>query len=207
VTIAGETAQGQEVALEIAGPREDLSFDLRGQVGPFWMNRGRVEVGGVPSLYILLLPPSPPAEAELAALGLGMSHLGRNAQVSAPGQDPGGMFVRFLEFKQGQGLYQQKAGAVSYQPAGPGRVRFQAVCDLPAALSAGDYKVRAAVLQGGELRARAEAGYPVRDGSFLNLINGLAYERALLFGVLCVLVALVTGAVMGVVFKGGKGGH
>ena len=206
-TFSGEVADGQEVVLEIAGPDENVTFDLKGRVGPFWMNRGLVHVENAPTLYVLLLPQAAPEEAALKALGLGMGHLKESIHISSPGQDAEQLFMSFLGFKQAAGLYQQKAGAITYAPAGPGRRRFEARFDFPASLVAGQYQVRATILQDGGASARQSEAYLVHDEAFLKYIKDMALNSALLFGVLCVVIALVTGGVMGVVFKGGKGGH
>lgn len=205
--LSGQIADGQEVVLEIKGPSENVSFDLKGRVGPFWMNRGLVKVDKAPSLYILLLPSQPPAEDRLAALGLGMTHLKEGVAVNSPGQDPAQIFAKFLDFKKDAGLYQQRPGAVTYAPAGPGRLSFSAVLDFPSSLAAGRYEMTATVLQEGAPPQRLSKAYLVDDGAFLKLVKDMAYDRALLFGVLCVAIALFTGAVMGLVFRGGKGGH
>ena len=78
---------------------------------------------------------------------------------------------------------------------------------FPSALAAGEYEVIATVLQDGAALNRLSKTYLVEDGPFLDLVKGLAFNHALPFGVLCVVIALFTGAVMGLVFKGGKGGH
>jgi hypothetical protein len=205
--LAGETAADQEVILDIRGPSEDTNFDLKGRVGPFWLNRGLVKVDNAPALYILLLPNQAPGASQLAALGLGMDHLKTETAVSSPGQDPDQLFARFVDFKTAAGLYQQKPGAVAYAPAGPGRRSYAASFDFPSSLAAGQYQVTATFLRDGAPVERLSKTYVVEDGPFLKLLKGLAMERALLFGVLCVLIALVTGALTGVVFKGGKGGH
>ena len=207
VRFSGEIGAGQEVLLEMRGPQENVTFDLKGRVGPFWMNRGLVKVENAPILYLLLLPASAPAAPNLQALGLGTAHLQEEAKVISPGHDPKDIFTSFLEFKQAAGLYRQVPGAISYAPAGPGRQSFSAVLDLPSSLTAGQYQVTATVLQNGAPAGRVAQAYLVEDEAFLKLVKDLAFDRALLFGVLCVLIALVTGAVMGVLFKGGKGGH
>lgn len=207
VGLKGEIADGQQVILEIKGPREDASFDIKGRVGPFWMNRGLVKVENAPSLYLLLLPADAPGEAQLEGLDLGMGHLKTEAKVVAPGRDVDQLFTQFLDFKKTAGLYQQKAGAITYTPSGPGRRAFSARLDFPSALVAGEYQVVATVLQDGAVAGRASQVYQVEDGPFLGLVKGLAFNHALLFGVLCVVIALFTGGVMGLVFKGGKGGH
>ncbi|MFH1033526.1 MAG: TIGR02186 family protein [Pseudomonadota bacterium] len=205
--VSGEIAQGQDILLEFKGPSEDVNFDLKGRVGPFWMNRGLVKVRQAPSLYILLLPAQVPAGADLPALGVGMAHLQAGVDIQSPGLEAGPLFARFLDFQKASGLYQEIAGAVTYESAGPGRRRFTARFRFPSALTAGPYRLTATVLEGGAQKQRLVRDYPVRDGAFLKMVKDMAYDRALLFGVLCVLIALVTGALMGVVFKGGKGGH
>lgn len=207
VSLKGEVADGERVILEVLGPREDATFDVKGRVGPFWLNRGLVKVENAPSLYMLLLPDDAPDAARLESLGLGMGQLKTEARVAATGHNAGQLFAQFLEFKQGAGLYLQRAGAVSYAPAGPGRRAFSASLDFPSALAAGEYQVIATVLREGAAPQRLEKSYLVEDGHFLGLIKGLAFSHSLLFGVLCVVIALLAGGVMGLVFKGGKGGH
>ena len=207
IQLNGEINEGQEVVLEVRGPRENAAFDLKGRVGPFWMNRGLVKVDNAPSLYMLLLPKDAPNESQLEGLELGMGHLKAGATVAAPGRDPNQIFAQFLDFKQAAGLYQQQSGAIAYAPAGPGRRTFSASLGFPSALAAGEYEVIATVLQDGAALNRLSKTYLVEDGPFLDLVKGLAFNHALPFGVLCVVIALFTGAVMGLVFKGGKGGH
>lgn len=207
VALKGEIADDQQVILEVKGPREDASFDLKGRVGPFWMNRGVIKVENAPSLYLLLLPADAPDEARLEGLGLGMGQLRTEARVAAPGRDADQLFAQFLEFKREAGLYQQKTTAITYAPAGPGRRAYSASLDFPSSLAAGEYQVTATVLRDGEVAGRATQAYQVEDGPFLGLVKGLAFTHSLLFGVLCVVIALFTGGVMGLVFKGGKGGH
>lgn len=206
-TLTGEIAAGQEVLLEVVGPAEDAVFDVKGRVGPFWMNRGQVRIDRAPSLYILLLPAKPPAETALKALEVGMAHLEAEAQVEAPGRQPDQVFDLFLGFKQKGGLYQQQAGAVNYAPAGQGRKQYTARFSFPSFLASGQYQVRATVLENGAKAARYQLAYPVSDGAFLAWLKYMAFGHSLAYGVLSVIIALVAGGLMGVMFKGGKGGH
>lgn len=207
VTFSGEVADNEDVALEIVGPSEDVTFDLKGRVGPFWLNRGLVHVENAPILYVLLLPNPSLGDKELTDLELGLGHLKESIRISSPGHDTDQLLASFFAFKQAKGLYQQKAGAVTYASSGPGRKRFEARFDFPSSLVAGQYQLRTIILRSGSAVERLSDTYLVRDEAFIKYLKDLALNDALLFGVLSVVIALMAGGMMGVVFKGGKGGH
>lgn len=207
VNLRGQLESGQEVVLEVKGPMEDTTFDVKGRVGPFWLNRGQVKVEKAPYLYIMLTSDSAPKPEQLAALDLGLDHLRSEAEVIAPQRDPQDIFSKFLDFKTKSGLYQQKPGAVAYNQGSQGAREFLATLAMPSSLSAGDYQITATVIKDGAVQGRASMNYAVRDGAMLKWVKDMAFNSSLMFGVLCVVIALATGGIMGVVFKGGKGGH
>jgi hypothetical protein len=206
VTISGEVPQGQDVIVEIAGPSADQQFDIKGRVGPFWMTRGKADLNGAPTMYALLLSADQGALQEAVSLGLGLKNLGGQVSIDAGERSPDELFDMFLELKKDEGLYVEAEGAITYAPAENGLRRFTAVYHFPRSTAAGDYTIKTTSVADGAKIAELSRSFRVNEVGFTRLVDDLATNRRLAYGVLAVVIALFTGAVMGVLFKGG-GGH
>jgi hypothetical protein len=206
VTVSGEVPQGRDVLVEITGPASNGEFDVKGRVGPFWMTRGKAELDGAPSMYVLLLPADQRWQQEVESLGLGLENLKKEISIQSEGRSSEELFNMFLELKKSEDLYVEEVGAVTYAPAEDGQRRFTAVYRFPRSTAAGKYIIKAAVVSDGARITELSRTFPVDEVGFTRLVDDLATNRRLAYGVLAVVIALFTGAVMGVVFKGG-GGH
>lgn len=206
VTISGEVPHWEDVVIEIAGPRTDEAFDIKGRVGPFWMTRGRAQVDGAPSMYVLLLPEGQQWHQQASAFGLGLTMLHNKVAVQSSSAGTDDLFDMFLKLKQSEGLYLEKENAVTYTAAANGRRQFKAVYRFPRATSAGEYTIKATLVSRGIKDAEESIAFPVAEVGFTRLVDELATHRRLIYGILAVLIALGAGAIMGFLFKGG-GSH
>jgi hypothetical protein len=207
VVIHSEIKAGQDMVVEVKGPEDKEPFGLKGKVGPFWMNQGKVRFSRVPSLYLLLLPGGENWEKRLAPLGLGIASLRREVVVDAPGQDPQRMSDMFVHFKEAHHLYREVEGSITYSPVVGGIKKVTAVFNLPPSISTGQYQVEASLLKGERLVDRVSGSLMIEDGPALRAVKEWAYHDGLMFGVIAVLIALAAGAAMGTLFKGGGKGH
>lgn len=206
VAISGEVPQGQDVFVEISGPASDQEFDVKGRVGPFWMTRGKAEMDGAPSMYVLLLPGGRHWQQEAESLGLGLENLKKEVSIQAAERSPEDLFTMFLELKKSEGLYVEEESAVTYAPEEDGQRRFTAVYRFPRSTAAGRYTIKATAVADGAKITELSRNFPVDEVGFTRLVDDLATNRRLVYGILAVVIALFTGGVMGVVFKGG-GSH
>jgi hypothetical protein len=206
VTILGEVPAGQDVIVEIAGPEANGQFDLKGRVGPFWMTRGKVEIEGAPAMYVLLLPGGPDWQQKASGLGLGLENLRQKISIQSDELPSGELFDMFVELKKSEDLYAVKDNAVTYAPAENGHRRFTAVCSFPRSTPLGKYQIKATAVADGAQGRQQSISFLVDEVGFTRLVYDLATNRRLTYGILAVLVALFTGAVMGLLFKS-RGGH
>jgi hypothetical protein len=206
VTVSGEVPQGRDVLVEITGPASNGKFDVKGRVGPFWMTRGKAELDGAPSMYVLLLPADKRWQQEADSLGLGLENLKKEISIQSEGRSAEELFNMFLELKKSEGLYGEEGGAVTYAPAEDGQRRFTAVYHFPRSTAAGKYIIKATEVADGARITELSRTFPVDEVGFTRLVDDLATNRRLAYGILAVVIALFTGAVMGVLFKGG-GSH
>jgi hypothetical protein len=119
------------------------------------------------------------------------------------------VFQQFLKLKESEGLSGELAEGikVSSVPGGGrvGRVIFQ----LSGKIRPGTYRVRLAVVAQGQVVEQKGADLIVQQTGFPALLYSLAYGHGAAYGILAVVIALVTGGIMGFLFtgKGGGGAH
>ena len=77
---------------------------------------------------------------------------------------------------------------------------------LPTTIKPGAYRVCLTVVQEGQVTARNCSDLKVIMVGFPAMLASLAYEHGATYGILAVIIAIVTGFAMGYLFKGG-GGH
>jgi len=206
VTISGEVPSGQDVIVEIKGPAADGKFDLKGRVGPFWMTRGSAELDGAPAMYVLLLPGGTDWRSKAASLGLGLDELKREISIKSDQLPPDDLFKMFVDLKKSEGLYAEEDSAITYAPAENGFREFKAVYSFPRSTAKGNYQIKATAVANGARGREQSSGFQVDEVGFTRLVDDLATNRRLTYGIFAVLIALVTGAVMGVLFKS-RGSH
>jgi len=203
VKISGEVSSGENVIVEIAGPAANGQFDLKGRMGPFWMTRGKAEMDGAPAMYVLLLPGGPDWQQKASALGLGLEKLKSEISIQSETLPSDELFNMFVELKKGEGLYAVKENAVTYAPAENGRRRFTAVYLFPRSTAKGKYEIKATAVANGKKGQAQSRSFLVDEVGFTRLVDDLATNRRLTYGILAVVIALFAGAVMGLLFKSG----
>lgn len=206
VTISGQVPEGQDVIVQIAGPATNGTFDIKGRVGPFWMTRGKAELVGAPALYVLLLPGGEDWQAKASALGLDLRQIRKKIDLHSATLPPDKLFDQFVELKKSEGHYAVENNAVSYASGENGRRHFTAVYRFPRSTAAGKYHIVATTVAGSGIGMEQSTTLRVEEIGFIRMIDHLATHQRLIYGILAVVIALFTGAVMGVLFKGG-GGH
>ncbi len=206
VAITGEVPVSSDVVVEIIGPEVNSLFDLKGRIGPFWLTREKVDLDNAPALYILLLPSGPDWEQKAAALNLGIDNLKQQIGISRSENTPDDIFHMFLKLKRSEKLYDQLPGAIFYSAGGNGRRRFSATCRLPSSTAVGNYTVKATIITNGKRVAELARDLTVQEVGFVEMVNRMASRSRLAYGIAAVLIALFSGAVMGLLFKG-SGGH
>ena len=206
VTISGEVPSGQDVIVEIKGPTAEGKFDLKGRVGPFWMTRGNAELDGAPAMYVLLLPGGTDWRSKAASLGLGLDELKREISIKSDLLPPDDLFDMFVKLKKSEGLYAEVNNAVTYAPGGNGTREFKAVYSFPRSTAKGNYQIKATAVADGARAREQSRSFQVEEVGFTRLVDDLATNRRLTYGILAVLIALVAGGVMGILFKS-RGSH
>jgi hypothetical protein len=204
VTITGTLPAGHQAVAEVVGPVGQEHLMRKGRRGPLWMNVGEVTVSGAPSLYMVL---SSAADLLTEASPWGFQSLKKNITLTGVPENEMGKFLgQFLELKKSEELYAVLPGGLKLTPAGNDRLEVTGTFRLPANVKPEKYKVCLTAIRDGQAVEQQCVPLAVQMIGFPALLMSLAYEHALLYGILAVVIAIFTGFIMGYLFKGG-GGH
>jgi uncharacterized protein (TIGR02186 family) len=204
--IEGEEGQSpisrdHQVAVVLLGPRQTTVVRRKDRVAGIWANSGGQTILNPPSFYAVNT--SAPvnevaAPAVLDRLQIGFDHLSFVYQGRALMNDPAAQEFReaYIRLKQEAGLFKQLEGVTFF-----GDYAFRASVFMPASIPVGTYTAIAYVLADGELVARAEDTIIVSKTGFEATMTNFARNQSLVYGILCVALALAIGWLGGVIFR------
>ncbi len=210
ITVSASVPKGAAAIIEFRGPVLKDQLMRKGRRGGLWMNVGEIAVEGAPSLYMFMSTDpdvlSGPSNADAQ-----WGYPALQKQVRFSGSVPVGksaeIFKQFIKLKESGGLYGEFPGSIersheasSDYSAIEGKIR------LPSKILPGNYQICLYVLNNGSLTSKKCVDFRVTMEGLPAILFSLAHNHATAYGLLAVLIALVTGFVMGFVFKG-KGAH
>lgn len=208
VIVEGAIPAGAQAVLEVVGTSADEHLMRKGRRGFLWMNVGEITVHDAPSLYLvmstareLLTAASGEATWGYQSLEKRITFSGRIETSERP------LFMKqFLELKESEHIYATYPGALKVTAPAGGQSTVAGTLFLPTNTKPGTYKVVLSVITDGKVVNRASTDLTVAMVGFPALLADLAYQHGATYGVIAVVIAIVTGFAMGFLFKGG-GGH
>lgn len=208
IKVEGVIPAGAQAVLEVVGSKADEHLMRKGRRGFLWMNVGEITVHDAPSLYLVMsttkeLLTSATGEATWGyqALEKRIAFSGKIETAEKP------MFMKqFLELKESEHIYASFPGALKVKTAMGGQSQVTGTFFLPTNTKPGTYKVVLSVITDGKVVNSASADLKVEMVGFPALLANLAYDHGATYGIIAVVIAIVTGFAMGFLFKGG-GGH
>jgi uncharacterized protein (TIGR02186 family) len=213
VYVSGHVSRDSEVLVRVSGMIEDVALKKKGKVlGLLWMNRGSITIHNAPNLYLVYISKNLEHLARTQPdkwkeLGLGLSAVEKEIDMSAAAAESEAIFTEFLKLKESEGLYAIKAGRVRYGETDSGDRSFEAVVEIPPRLTPGKYSVETFAVKNGSVAAKTTADLQVKQVGLPAFISTLAFERGALYGFLAAIIAIAAGLLIGVIFKGEKGAH
>jgi hypothetical protein len=201
IKVCGSVLQDQDVIVEVKGPDERSIFKIKGRVGPFWMNREKVELEHAPFLYIMVLPKGKKWKDNLSSFGVGIGELKQRLIIRGNTLSYDTVFDRFVQLKKSEHLYEKQDGGVVYSNEKNGRKYFETKFRFPPSAIPGEYHIVATLVSDGKVEERTSKSFRAEEVGFIKRVHELAFHRALVYGILCVVVALSVGALMGLFFR------
>jgi uncharacterized protein (TIGR02186 family) len=208
VTVTAMIPQGAEAVMEVVGETRDEHLMRKGRRGGLWMNVGEIDFHGAPSLYMAMSTNPKLLEVDGAADPWGFPALKTRVTMSGLVQDQqrDELFDQFLQMKESEGLYKTFREPIKESEATGGLVPVKGEFQLPTNVKPGSYQVCLSVIQEGHIIAKDCGELKVEMVGFPAMIATMAYQHSVIYGILAVVIAIVTGFAIGFIFKGG-GGH
>lgn len=211
VSVSGTAPSDSHVVLRFVGATCDLHMKERGKVfGVMWMNLDSLVFKNVPSVCLVSsavdLKSLEGNGDQFAIKNLGLAGIKDSARVDSNGFDRKTALEELLRLKQGEGLYRETVGNVSYGPATGATRTFSATIPIPSRLTPGDYLVEAVAIGSGQIVARSQEPVKVTLVGFPAMLARLAFGHSALYGVLATVTAILAGLAIGLVFQS-KGAH
>ncbi len=206
--VSGDVAVDDDVVLLVSGPREEVHLKEKGKVAGFlWMNKKDVILENTPAVYMVYTPEGSSEKLVSTDLGTGYQALLSDISIMPESADKAFIFEEYVKLMEQSGVYAVHAASVQYGTPENGMKSFKVVLVIPSKMKAGTYSVEAIAVKGGVVIDRAQSGLILKLSGLPAVISSLAYERPLLFGFMAVFIAIATGLLIGVVFRGGGGAH
>lgn len=205
-TIAPDAGSGQryidgpfDVVVVILGPTQDrVAREMTHQFG-IWLNTEQVEFKRFPSYFHVL---SSRRLVDIADINLlNQNFILPESYALAP--NPAG-FMKTLIFGRELIRLMSQDGLFGVQENGVQFMSdtfYSAQLTLPSSAPPGPYIAQTYVFQNGQIIARKSEGFAVRKIAFERFLAQSATQYPLLYGIACVILALFTGWLGGVLFR------
>ena len=193
-----------DVVVVVEGAAEPLTVRKKGRVAGLWLNTSSFAFNAVPGYYALAStrPIEEFAEPRLRdELGLGIEAVRMSPAASSAVRVSSEELLAYKtsvgRLKMAQGLYKRDDYAVAFT----GRSLFRSSIELPANVPVGPLTARVFLFQDGELLSRFQSRVVLEHEGVERWLYAFAFERPFLYGVLCVVIALVTGFIASALFQ------
>jgi uncharacterized protein (TIGR02186 family) len=190
-----------DVIVTLEGPRDYATVRKKERVLGIWMNTASMTFEQVPVSYSLASTREIDAIDEapsLNSIGVGINHLALTPTGFL------GNAVNLSEFREAyrrlklaNGLYQRDTSGVRFVSSS----LFRASLRLPANIPDGVHTVHAYLFKGGELIVQQELPLRVVKTGLEQAITDAAHNRPILYGLACVLIAVITGWGASLIFR------
>jgi uncharacterized protein (TIGR02186 family) len=204
VVLFGAAEGGGDIVVTVQGPRQDQIVRRKARVAGIWINRDRLAFRRVPSYYAVAST-RPLAEIArpdvLARLEIGTEHL-KLEPIDAAGLEISEIAAfqdALVRRKQEQGLYSQRPGRISFI----GEQLFRTTLVFPANVPPGIYQVQVLELQDGFATDAQRSTLVVSKVGLEADLFDFAQNRASLYGLTAIALAIVSGWLASVIFRRG----
>ncbi|KQV44039.1 MULTISPECIES: TIGR02186 family protein [unclassified Rhizobium] len=195
-------AQGKyNIVVALEGPKESSTVRKKQRIFGIWINTSSMTFELVPESYSLsstrdietIAPPD-----QMNNMGIGVNHMPLTpVGYIGDGSSVGEFRDAFRRLREATGVYQRDPGGVQFISSS----LFKASVRLPADVPNGVHVVRAYLFREGVFVAAKALPLRVVKTGLEEAITQAAHKRPFLYGIVAVLLALVTGWVASVVFR------
>ncbi|MCF6290429.1 MAG: TIGR02186 family protein [Desulfobacterales bacterium] len=205
IKVTGRIPADTDALVRLNGEGEEVHLKKKGKAaGILWMNIGDVTFAHTPRAFMLYGGPDGGKSVDHL---VGFAALEKEVEISPATEDKSLMFNEFIKMKQSQGIYGRHLDVVRYgTPDGDGKT-FTVDITIPPRMTPGQYLVKVFAVRDRQVVDQAGRNLEIKEVGFPARLASLAFDHALLYGVMAVLIALAAGLFIGIVFKDKGGAH
>ena len=191
-----------DIAVLVSGPTQAVVARRKEPLLFLWINRSSETFTAAPSYYALSSTrpldeiATPPL---LRRFGLGFANIPLQVSDAAEARTDPEFRDAFIRLRKETGLYSEFAGGVDF--IGTSDTVFRTAAWIPSNAPHGRYTVEVFLFSGSAFLAYQQATINVTKVGFEQFMFEASHNNALLYGLACVLLALFTGWLAGVVFR------
>lgn len=206
--VTGIAPANADILLQLSGPKNNVHLKVKGKVAGFlWMNKTDAELDNTPAVYMVYTPEKMGADLLRPELGVGYKALIKDITIKPASADKAFIFDEYVKLMEQSGVYAVGKATVVYGATDNDGKEFSATLTIPSKMNAGSYTIEAVAVRAGKVVGRTRKTLTLELSGLPKVIATLAFGRPLLFGIMSVFIALATGLIIGVLFKGGGGAH
>jgi uncharacterized protein (TIGR02186 family) len=204
VVAFGVAEAGGDIVVTVQGPRENVIVRRKSRVAGIWVNRERLAFRRVPAYYAVAStgPLEQIARPDvLAQLDIGTEYLDLEP-IDASGleiSEIAAFRAALVRRKQEQGLYSREPVPINFV----GEELFRTTLNFPANVPPGIYQVQVFELEDGFAADAQRSTLVVSKVGLEADIYDFAQQRASLYGLMAITLAIVSGWLAGVIFRRG----
>ncbi len=189
-----------DIVAVVRGPDETLVTRRKERVAGIWLNRAARTFLDMPSFYAVHSSRPLGEITDLTTLRryqLGLGNLAFRSEGGFEAADDPAFEAAFVRLKKEAGLYRDASYGITF----PGGSLFQTGVAIPANVPVGTYVVSVFLFADGVMLATGNAAFGIGKTGFEQFTFDLARHNGYLYGLICVVLALVTGWLAAVLFR------
>ncbi|MBD9373956.1 TIGR02186 family protein [Rhizobium sp. ARZ01] len=190
-----------DIVVALEGPKDNMTVRRKERVLGVWVNRHSMTFELAPESYSLSSTRDVDQIASdqvLNSIGVGLQHIRLDPiGFIGDGSSVAAFREAFLQLKETGGYFQRDPGGVQFISAS----LFKATVKLPANVPNGTHVVRAQLFRDGVFISEKALPLRVVKTGLEQMISNAAFNRPISYGVLAVVLAVLTGWIASVVFR------
>jgi uncharacterized protein (TIGR02186 family) len=204
VVLFGTSAGGTDIVVTVVGPRENQVVRRKSRFAGIWANRESLEFARVPSYYAIAssAPLEQIARPDVLArhlMGVDHLHLTPLDAAELDQRQIHNFEAALVRNKQRQDLYSSAPAPVNFL----GPHLFRTTMKFPANVPPGIYQVQVFELEDGYVKDAQRSALVISKVGLEADVFDFAQQRAPLYGLLAIVMAVSLGWLAGVIFRRG----